>query len=720
MVELTNKVKEFFEKKKSKMSFVELQKFLGLKENEIPLLKEILDGLELEGYLYLNNYQEYMLFPKNSTMAVAELKIDDRKRPYARIGKNTVYIPTSYLNGALKGDYVLLNCNPNNKITKSEVTVKRIIKRQNGQVVFECKNKNGTLILEPYNSPFKIPIWLSKNDKAKLIEGDRLLVDVSLEQIDGLFKAEILNSIGHKDDPDLDIKTIAISHGLRIEFPEDVLRELEDIPTSVTETEIKERVAKGGKDLRDKMVFTIDGATAKDIDDAISIEILENGNYLLGVHIADVPYYVKEGSAIQREALLRGTSVYFIDSVIPMLPHKLSNGICSLNPNEDRMAKTCEIELDKLGNVIKYQIFPSVIKSQKKMAYHEVNALLKDEKMLREYKPFRNALMSMYNLSKKLNERRKERGFIDFGDNDIKIKVDQNGKPISVKLVKREDAEVIIENFMLLANEMVGSYPSDTFIHYVDLPSVYRVHEAPNKYKINATIEYLRNNNYPIKRANYQNPKALQELLIKFSECEEFQDIANILLRGLAKAKYSTTNIGHFGLSLENYSHFTAPIRRYPDLQTHYNIDRYTPENILNLNTDEEQSNMDKVCSHSSDMERLADFVERDINQYKMAELMESHINEDFDGVITYIGRYHISIRTSDHISGTLPLLGLHEMGYRLDDTFTTLINKRNGNNLRLGDKVLVTVKDACKEERKIIFGLKEEKNKVLIKKEVG
>jgi len=721
MVELKNKILEALKKCNSKMSFDAIKNYLSFDESEYDLLRCILDELELESKVYVNDCEEYIIFPKDNQMVVGEIRLDYKQRPFILSGERLLFIPDNCLHGAITGDIVLIKRTKFTKMEHDPLVVKKIIKRQKGELIFECKSKDNKLVLVPFNHPFKVPLKLSRSDEERLVEGSRMLVGVSQNCKNGIYDAEIISVVGHKNDPHLDIKTIASSYGIRVEFPPDVLKELEDIPTYVSENEVEMRVATGGRDLRNKTIFTIDGKRTKDIDDAISLEINDKGNYVLGVHIADVSYYVKEGSALQKEALRRGTSVYLVNSVIPMFPHKISSGICSLLPNVDRMAMSCEMEFDKSGKLINYEIFDSVINSKKKMVYEEINDIFDKGGSLGSYEPFYSPLNNMFELSDILSKKKDSRGYLNFGDNETRVIVDQNGVPSSVRLVERGISEKLIENFMIASNEIIGSYPADTFIKYVGLPYVYRTHGRPNVDALKRVIEYLQNSGYRIKNVNTQNSYAIQEIMKSLSELEEFPILSEILIRGLARASYSTHNLGHFGLGLENYTHFTSPIRRYPDLQTHYNIRNYSEENLMNLDIDNENKKMREVCELTSRSERVSDEAERAVNQYKMAELMEGKIGQIFDGRITYISRNGMSVRTTEHVTGSLSIQDLNDLGYSLDrETCSKLINEINGDVLRLGDSVNITVKAANKETRRIYFDLNvsiQKKPKIYTKK---
>ena len=708
-------LKILLKKEDKKWTLEEIIELLNIQEKELPILKEALKQLEVSGEIYLNDCQEYLPFPKDSSLAIGELRFDYRKRPFILVGRNMIFIPENHLNGAIKGDIVLVKKNFFSHLGTNQSTVEKILKMQNGLIIFECQKRNGKKFIRPYNNPFSFRVSFSKKDRNAVKDGDRFSVQIDTINHNGNFHGKIICFIGHKGDPYLDIKTIAASHGIRIEFPDSVLEEAEQIPNQITEEEAKKELKKGRIDLREKMIFTIDGKHSCDLDDAVSIEKNEHGNYVLGVHIADVSYYVKEGSNLQKEAFLRGHSYYFLNLVFPMLPPKLSNGICSLNPGEDRFTKSCEIEISPDGNIIRYQIFNSIIRSRKKMAYEEVNQILDQQIPVPGYEEFIPTLHRMEEVSHILDQKKQKRGYLSFGDKDIYIHLDSLGIPTHTTLRTRGSSEKLIENFMLLANEVIGTYPKDLHLDQEELPYIYRIHDFPNQERIRSALNYLVQSGYPIEERQYQSSKDFQDLLNSISSLDAFPAISDILIRGLSKAKYSVENIGHFGLALPYYTHFTSPIRRYSDLQTHYNMNKYASRERFSLNPSEERKKMIEVCKHTTEVEKIADIADQEITAYKLAQFMEKKVGQTFPSMITYISKNHVIVKTNDFVTGTIPIEELGKMGYEITGG-TTLIHSETNQKWRIGDLIEVTLHDVDLESRKIHFSLPSPKEKIYVK----
>ncbi len=715
--ELEEKIIHLLEKKGSKLTIQQFTSLLNLQKEEIALLKEVLENLELKGLIYLTDSEEYILFPKEENLVIGELRYDCKQRPFALVGHNMVFIPDNQLNGALKGDIVLVKRNQFTKMGENISTVKKILKRQNNTVVFECRKKGGKKVFVPYNSPFTFKVSLSKKDRNRLQDGDRFFLEIDKVNHNGNFHGDVICFVGHKDDPNLDIKTIAASHGIRIEFPEEVMEEAEDIPTSISEKEIQAELKSGRVDLREKMIFTIDGKKSKDLDDAISLEINERGNFLLGVHIADVSYYVKEGSKIQQEAFLRGHSYYFLNLVFPMIPPKLSNGICSLNPKVDRFTKTCEIEITQSGEIVGYRIFNSIIRSRKKMSYEDVNEIFDQKSFLKDYEEFLPTLHLMYQLSYILDRKKYQRGYISFGDKDFIIHTDEQGLPTHITPLIRGSSEKLIENFMLLANEMTASYSKDLHLEEEELPYIYRIHGLPDKGRIKEAITYLTQSGYSLDKRNYENPKEFQKLVESMSQLDAYPAISDLLIRGLSKAKYSIHNLGHFGLALDYYTHFTSPIRRYSDLQTHYNLNNYVSQERRLLDPKIEREKMLAVCKQTTKVEKIAESTDQEITGYKLAQFMDNKVGQIFESMITHISKNHVVVRTSDFVTGNILTKDFIQMGFELTNNDTTLIHPVTKKMLRIGDTLTVQLQEVNLETRKIWFMLPEGKPKVYVKK---
>ena len=673
--------------RKKSMTFNQIKSILKIRENE--KLNESLKNLELNKVLYVNDYNEYQLFDKCQNINVGIVKVNKKGKIFVSTKKESIYIDENDLNGAIKGDIVLVKKKEVNKDNSSKGKIKRIIERGKNQIIFDYIDKK----FVPYNWPCKMDINVLETPN--LVDGTRVIIDISLEKTNNKYNGQIVSILGHKDDPEIDVKTIISNNGIIIDFKEETINEANKINSYVTDNEIQNRIKNGGLDLRNEIIFTIDGDNTKDIDDAVSIKKKENGNYILGVHIADVSYYVKENSNLDIEARMRSTSIYPYNYVIPMLPHKLSNGICSLNPNVDRLALSCIMEIDLEGNIIDYKIVDTIINSKMKMSYKKINDIFDSNIMYEEYKPYINDLKTMLELSEILNKRKIKRGYINFGDNDIEFD-DQKGTPISINKRVRGKAEKMIENFMLAANETTSS-----FYYFLGMPGIYRNHPCPDIDSIKSILDLI---GIHIHISNNSNTsKSLQNIINKI-KCYDSSDIyRELLLQSMKRAYYSPQNIGHFGLALENYTHFTSPIRRYPDLETHRVI-RKIRDNILNIDTKKLYKTLTEICINSSYKERLADKVEKEVNQYKMAEYMENHINETFTCYIYYISSHGISLKTENGIIGKINTNTIESLGFKYNDNNRTYINKQDNTILYIGDKISTTLKYANKEQNKIEF----------------
>lgn len=599
------------------------------------------------------------------------------------------------INGALKNDLCLFVIDKESKKAK----VKKIIKRFNDLVV--CELMDNKLKIYGDNKHVDIP----SNERSRLVEGSRVLIKLKNDGLNG----NIVEIIGHKDDPDIDLTQIALSKCFSLDFSEEYLKELEKFPNHVKEDQIKGRL-----DLRNKLIYTIDCDNTKDMDDAISVEKKENGNYVLGVHIADVSHYVKLGSEIFKEAFKRGNSLYMLNTVIPMIHKFLSNGICSLNPSVDRLTKSCFMEIDKDGNIVDYKIVKSVIRSKKKMKYSEVNKLLEENKMVAGYEPFIDNLKLANELNNILNKARIERGYVKFMSNDLIVELDKNNKPLEFKMQEQKTAETMIENCMLMANQTVA-------INYSWLPFIYRIHEMPDKNTVINILQFLKKLGYNIPLIkNVDNQKALQGILRDLSSDKDFKIISNFILRGMKKAKYSTENTGHFALAYEHYTHFTSPIRRLSDLMVHILIDLYEKNNyMINEKIENLEQLLIDVSIQASFKERKAIEAENEANAMKMAEYMEGHINEYFNGKIINIDSSGVTVEVNN-IIGHVNFSDIKKDSYKFNKENFTLFGKKTKQTLKIGDNVRIKVLSASKEYRTIDFAICEKldkvKQKVLIK----
>ena len=476
------------------------------------------------------------------------------------------------------------------------------------------------------------------------------------------------------------------------------MKQTEQIPITIENESFENR-----RDLRNELIFTIDGDDTKDIDDAISLKILENGNYELGVHIADVSYYVTEESALDKEAYDRGTSVYLADRVIPMLPHKLSNGICSLNEGEDRFTISCVMEIDNKGKVISYDIFESIICSKKKMTYKNVNKILEENIVPKGYEKFEQTLKDMLKLAHILRKMKENRGYIDFGIDEAKIIVDDKGKAVDVVKRYRGEGENLIEDFMIAANETVA-----THIYYMDLPFVYRIHGEPNEEKIDRFISFISILGYKINgKIKDVKPTTIKFILEQLKDKEEYHILSSMMLRSMQKAVYDKNNIGHFGLGSKCYTHFTSPIRRYPDLTVHRLLRKYLFKNQINKEVTEYWDNkLIYLTEHSSKKERDSVDCEREVDDMKKAEYMMNHIGEEYDGIISSVTSFGMFVELENLIEGLIRIEDLPNDNYVYDEATFSIRGDKNKRGYRLGDKVRIKVVQANKEAKTIDFVL--------------
>lgn len=607
------------------------------------------------------------------------------------------YIDSKNLNDALEGDTVTLKAT--NKIKKGKIVsrIDEIIERKDGLLIVEVtKNAQGEVELIPMNNIINYPIKMNKDCKKVLVEGDRIIVKIDLPE-NNIYIAEFVKNIGHKDDPDADLKLIAINNNIPIEFSLEALKEAENIPDVVLEEEKKGRL-----DLTNKLIFSIDGANTKDRDDAISLEINEKGNYVLGVHIADVTHYIYPGMKLWKEALMRATSVYMVNTVIPMLPHKLSNGICSLNPNEDRLTSSCFIELTPNGQIINYEFCDSVINSRKAMTYEEVNILLEEGKILDGYEEFYDNLKEMEKLSSMCERIKQSRGYVNFGTHEVQIKVDEKGNPIEFNQRKQGTAEKIIENFMLLANECYATF--------VNIPTPYRVHESPEEDKVEDAFDLLDKSGFKVRSSqDIINGKVIQKILTQIKDMTEREVAANIILRSMNRAKYDVVNNGHFGLGLKNYGHWTSPIRRAADLTGHYCLKLQRDGKFMIKDAPKFYDTINELCHYISKKERNANDAERQADKYEMCKYMANHIGEKFNAHITFINSKSIAVKTEEGIEGQLLPKDIEGDTFDFNKNNMYYKGKETKQKLKMGTKLVLTVLEANKKDNSIYFRMEEE-----------
>lgn len=694
---------ELLNKKNKALSVHEICDELNYKNvDDLKKVMVVLNYLEDNLKIRRTNKDNYETF-KNKNVQIGNFIANKKNFAFVDIdGEEDVFIPPTCINNAIHGDKVVVEIT-SKKGTRLEGRIVRIVKRNVNNVIGTVIEENNVKKLKLDNDKIKLEIIV--NDE-NAMPGHKVLakltnkMGVNDNKI-SVYNCEILRILGHINDPGVDILSILCAHDFPDEFSEEVMDEVEKIPSHVSDEEIEKRLARGGIDLRDRMIFTIDGDDTKDIDDAIEVKKLENGNYYLGVHIADVSYYVKPGSRLYESAYVRGTSVYLADRVVPMLPHKLSNGICSLNPNEDRLAISCMMEIDKKGKIISTDIEESIIRSRKQMTYKCVNSILEKDIVPTGYEEFSDTLKEMKELADILRKNKESRGYIDFEIDEAKIIVDDTGKAIDVVLRDRGTGEKLIEDFMIAANEAVATY-----INYMQLPFVYRVHDVPSEEKINNFVSFVNSLGYVIKeKIRDITPIEMQKLLDSLKDVKEYPILSSLMLRSMKKAIYDTNNIGHFGLGSECYTHFTSPIRRFPDTTVHRLIRKYLFEHKMDNNfLNQLEVELKDICDHSSERERAAIDCEREVNDMKMAEYMMDHIGEQYRGMISSITNFGIFVELSNLIEGLIKMEELKDDYYIFDESTISLIGKRNKRGYRLGDEIDVIVSNANKEARTIDF----------------
>ncbi len=663
---------------------------------------------ELENsYTIARNAEDKYDFIEKMGMLVG--KISFKKGRFAFVIPNNnkisdIYIPQKYTSNSMNGDIVLVKLLSHSRGESAEGKVIKVVERSSNNIIGIVKKVNNKFFIIPDEKSLTTTnIYISPNKLNGAMPQHKVLCSVVKVDKKGNAYVSVDQILGHKNDPGIDILSTVYKYGFSPLFPNKVMEEVKIIPNEVTESDLV-----GRKDLRDELIVTIDGDDAKDLDDAISLKTLDNGNFLLGVHIADVSHYVKEGSAIDVEALNRSTSVYLVDRVVPMLPHYLSNGICSLSGHVDRLTLTCDMEIDPSGKVISHSIYPSIIHSKGRLTYKKVNSLFKgsDREINNEYSLYKDMLFKMNEVALLLRNKRNERGSINFETDEAKILVDDEGKPYDIILRERGDAEKLIEEFMLLANETVAEH-----FHWLNIPFIYRIHENPNVEKLEKLVDLVGSMGYKVHLKNKSvHPNVLKELLKAVSGKKEERVINTLLLRTMAKAKYSEENLGHYGLASKFYTHFTSPIRRYPDTIVHrlireYLIDKKTNnENIKRLSR-----LMPEIATQTSKKERDAISAEREVNDMKMAEYMLNHIGEKFTGIISSITSWGFYVELKNTVEGLVHASNMKDDFYDFDDKSMTMIGRRNKKVFRIGDEIDVIVKSADKSLGEIDFILSEE-----------
>ncbi len=577
-----------------------------------------------------------------------------------------------------------------------------MLERANQRLVGRFTRHRDHAFVSPLDKQYSFDVFIGAQDMLDAHDGYIVVVEITNFPTPTRGpEGKVIEVLGHPDEPGVDILAVVRKYGLPEAFPEEVLQAAEAIPI-----ELSEKDYEGRRDLRDEVIVTIDGEDAKDLDDAVHVRLLPNGNFLLGVSIADVGYYVREDSILDKEALNRGTSVYLVDRVIPMLPQRLSNNICSLNPQVDRLTLTCEMELTPAASLVRHDIYASVIRTTERMTYTNVNKILAgDEEMCQRYESLVPMFKQMEELATALRQRRMDRGAVDFDFDEVKVIVDDLGRPIDIVPRQRGIAERIIEEFMLAANETVAEH-----FHWLNVPFVYRVHEEPDASRMMEFNEFIHNFGYHVKGAgNVVHPRALQDVLQKINGTREERVISTLMLRSMRQARYSPECTGHFGLAADYYTHFTSPIRRYPDLMIHRIIREVLDSKTLSEQREEMlREKVTHASLRSSNRERLAQDAERECDQLKMVEYMQAHIDEEFDGIISGVTQFGLFIQLRNGIEGLIHISYLADDYYVLNDKQMALVGERTRRVFRLGDPVRVKAVGANKEALTIDFSLVE------------
>lgn len=684
------------------LTIMELNDLLGLTTiDEYKSLQNTLDEMVSEGILYYSDKKKKYLLLENSHLVKGTLSLNEKGFGFIIINKDIkdVYVNEKNINGAQDGDLVLFEYLNKDK-ERPEGRIIKTIKRNYEPLVGEVILVDGEYFVKPDRKGANI--YIPRDNLNGAVEGHKVVVTPLKE---GNRVGKITKIIGHKNDVGVDILSFVYEYNFSPSFPDEVVEELDDIPSYLTEEEINKELSSGRRDLRSEEIFTIDGSDTKDIDDAISLSKLDDGKYKLGVYIADVSYYVKEGTKLDDEAYFRGTSVYLVDRVLPMLPHKLSNGICSLNENEDRFAFSCVMIIDDKGDIGHYEIFKSIIRSRKKMTYEEVNKILEENTTSDDYKPFEKTLLLMNELSKILRKKMIRRGYIEFESTEAKIKVDENCHPTGIEARVQRSGEELIENFMIAANETVASS-----IYYKNLPGIYRVHDKPDEKRLGEFMKFLSLHGYVVNgKSKIDNPKDLQHILSQLEEVPEVRVLHDMAIRSQAKAVYSDINIGHFGLGSKCYSHFTSPIRRYPDLILHRLLKDYN-YNYSDRIISERKEELPIECEHCSIREQEAQNCERDVDKMKKAEYMMDHIGEVYDGIISGVQEFGFFVELENTIEGLVKAESIKGDYYVFDNDLMALIGKKSKKKYSFGDKVKVKVIRADKDRSEIDFEIYDDK----------
>lgn len=682
------------------MKLKEIAMLLQIPREQRNELKEVLEALEADGKIYVSKKGKYVKGQPQYLKGIFQANL----RGFGfvlREDEEDVFIPEENINGAFQGDEVefLITKSPEGR--RKEGKIVRVVSHGTTKVIGLYEKSKSFGFVRPDNQRFLKDIYIPAGKEKGAMTGHKVVVELTSYGGENMKpEGKVVEIIGHINDPGTDIMSIVKGYDMPVEFPEKVLNQAERVGKDVSEADMAGRM-----DLRDWQMVTIDGEDAKDLDDAVSLTEVENG-WKLGVHIADVTNYVQEKSALDREALKRGTSVYLADRVIPMLPHKLSNGICSLNAGENRLALSCIMTVDKKGEIVDHVIAETVIRVDQRMSYTSVAKILEaqDEQERQKYEKLVPMFEQMEEVSGLLRERRKKRGAIDFDFPETKMILDEQGRPVELKPYERNVATKMIEDFMLAANETVAEE-----YFWREIPFLYRTHEAPEEDKVKKLSTFINNFGYHIHMGNEIRPKEIQKLLEKVEGTPQEALISRLALRSMKQARYTPENAGHFGLAAQYYTHFTSPIRRYPDLQIH----RIIKENLRGRLSDDRMAHYEKilqeVATQSSEMERRAEEAERETVKLKKVEYMQDRIGEEFEGVISGITKWGAYVELPNTIEGLVHVVNMKDDHYEYREEQYELVGEHFRNVYKLGQRVRVRVLGADRLQRTIDFEFCEE-----------
>ena len=707
MEEQEQKILEFMkEKDYVPMKAKEIAMLMRVPKKEYRDFLEVLGNLELKFKIQKNRKSRYRLVEKTYYDGI--YRKNQKGFGFVRLEEreDEVYIAKENSLNALNGDRVLIEIlAEENKVKSAEAKVVKILKHEKDTMVGIFQNNKNFGFVVPDDRNFGTDIFIAKKDMGKARSNHKVLVKITKYPEKGK-KAEgkILEVLGNVNEAGVDMLSLIKEYNLPSTFPEPVIQEAKRFENKVDKKDIPHRV-----DFRDREIFTIDGEDAKDLDDAVRVEKLKNGNYQLEVHIADVSFYVRENSLLDKEALIRGTSIYMLGRVIPMLPRELSNGICSLNAGEDRFTLSCIMEIDEKGNVVSSEIVKGIINVTQRMSYTDVQAILDQskEQTIKKYKPYISHFKVMEELAQILKNKRKEQGYLNLDIPESKIDLDMDGRVTNIAKYETTFAHEIIEQFMLTANETVAEK-----FFWLEAPFIYRVHEDPDLEKIQELNKFLFNFGMKIK-ASQDNiyPKEFAKILEEVKGKEEEKVVSNLVLRTLKVARYEAQNQGHFGIASKYYCHFTSPIRRYPDLFIHRVISNYLKENydVSEKWVEEKRVQAEERAKQSSEREKIATKVEREAEDLKKAEYMEKRIGEEYEGIVSSVTSFGIFVELENTVEGLIRFDDLGDEYFIYDEDRKRLIGERTNQTYKIGDKVTIRVKKASKLLRQIDFELVKE-----------